>query len=45
MTTAHIKAEYLLHWCVWQNDPSELQKALDSKVVIPCQIISFKSNF
>ncbi|KAF8769792.1 Ankyrin repeat domain-containing protein 13D [Argiope bruennichi] len=32
MTTALIKAEYPLHWCVWQNDPSELQKVLDSKV-------------
>ncbi|GIY76254.1 ankyrin repeat domain-containing protein 13B [Caerostris darwini] len=32
MTTARIKADYLLHWLVWQNDPTELQKAVDSKV-------------
>ncbi|KAG8176512.1 hypothetical protein JTE90_021805 [Oedothorax gibbosus] len=32
MSAADFRTEFPLHWCVWQNDPSQLQKALDSNV-------------
>lgn len=33
MSSERIKQEYPLHWFVWHNDPSELQKAIELNTV------------